>query len=101
MTPTSPTAWTMPTMPPPPVRRREIAVGLAFFLGGWGIHKFYLGMPGWGIVYALFCWTFIPAIAATCDVVNYLLLTETAFNRRFNPEWVRPASAFGDPFPTW
>ena len=24
-----------------------------FFLGGFGAHKFYLGRPGWGIVYAL------------------------------------------------
>jgi TM2 domain-containing membrane protein YozV len=24
-----------------------------FFLGGLGAHKFYLGRPGWGILYAL------------------------------------------------
>jgi TM2 domain-containing membrane protein YozV len=36
---------------------------LAFFFGVFGIHKFYLGQTGWGIVYAIFFWTGIPAIA--------------------------------------
>jgi TM2 domain-containing membrane protein YozV len=40
------------------------AVGalLAFFLGGFGIHKFYLGENGLGILYLLFSWTGIPWI---------------------------------------
>lgn len=40
------------------------AVLLALLLGGIGIHKFYLGQTGKGIVYLLFSWTFIPAILA-------------------------------------
>lgn len=40
------------------------AVLLALFLGGLGIHKFYLGQTGMGIVYLLFCWTYIPSIIA-------------------------------------
>jgi len=44
--------------------KSEVAgVLLAFFFGVFGIHKFYLGQTGWGIVYALFFWTGIPAIA--------------------------------------
>lgn len=35
---------------------------LAIFLGGLGAHKFYSGKTGMGIVYLIFCWTFIPAI---------------------------------------
>ena len=38
------------------------AVLLALFLGGLGIHKFYMGKPGLGVLYLLFCWTSIPAI---------------------------------------
>jgi len=40
------------------------AVLLALFLGGLGIHKFYLGQTGMGVVYIIFCWTYIPAIIA-------------------------------------
>ena len=35
---------------------------LAFFLGGIGVHKFYAGKIGTGILYILFCWTFIPSM---------------------------------------
>jgi TM2 domain-containing membrane protein YozV len=46
--------------------RKSPAVGvlLAFFLGGLGAHRFYMGQVGLGIVYAIFCWTFIPAIVS-------------------------------------
>lgn len=37
---------------------------LAFFLGGIGIHKFYAGKIGSGILYIMFCWTFVPAVIA-------------------------------------
>lgn len=42
---------------------------LALFLGGLGIHKFYAGKTGAGVAYLLFCWTFIPAIAACIDLI--------------------------------
>lgn len=42
---------------------------LAFFLGGIGIHKFYAGRIGAGIVYILFCWTYIPAIIAFIEFI--------------------------------
>ena len=45
-------------------RSPGLALGLCFFLGGIGAHEFYLGNSGTGVVYLLFCWTFIPAIIA-------------------------------------
>lgn len=45
-------------------KNNTTAVLLALFLGGLGIHKFYLGQSGMGILYLLFCWTYIPAIVA-------------------------------------
>lgn len=35
---------------------------LAIFLGGFGIHKFYGGKIVMGVIYIVFCWTFIPSI---------------------------------------
>jgi len=44
------------------VRRDEVVgVMLALFLGCFGIHHFYLGRVGLGILYCLFSWTGIPA----------------------------------------
>ena len=42
---------------------------LAFFLGGIGVHKFYAGKIGTGILFILFCWTFIPSFIALIDFI--------------------------------
>lgn len=42
---------------------------LTFFLGGIGIHKFYAGKIGMGILYLLFCWTGIPAFIALIEFI--------------------------------
>lgn len=42
---------------------------LALFLGGIGAHKFYCGRTGTGILYLLFCWTFIPAFVAFIEFI--------------------------------
>jgi TM2 domain-containing membrane protein YozV len=43
------------------VRRDEVVgILLALFLGGFGIHHFYLRRTGLGILYACFCWSPIP-----------------------------------------
>ena len=34
----------------------------AVLLGGLGLHRFYLGEIGWGILYLVFCWTGIPTL---------------------------------------
>lgn len=39
-----------------------VYVILAILLGGVGVHKFYVGKWGMGILYLLFCWSGIPAI---------------------------------------
>ena len=64
-------------------KSKGTAALLAFLLGGLGIHKFYLDQVFWGILYLLFCWTFIPAIISLFEVVILLLMDKSEFNRRF------------------
>ena len=48
---------------------------LALFVGGIGIHKFYAGKIGMGILYVLFCWTGIPALIAFIEFIIGLCKT--------------------------
>lgn len=67
-----------------PQRKSRIAAALfAFFLGGFGIHKFYLGQTGLGILYLLFCWTFIPAMVAFVEFVLLLVMSDEKFNEKY------------------
>ncbi len=54
---------------------------LAFLLGGIGAHNFYAGKIGLGILYLLFFWTFIPAIAAFIQAIVALCKTSDAYGR--------------------
>ena len=64
-------------------KSKGVAVLLALFLGGFGIHKFYLNQIFWGILYLVFCWTFIPAIISLFEVIILLFTSESEFNKRF------------------
>lgn len=64
-------------------KSRLVAALLAFFLGGIGVHKFYLGQTGWGIIYFLFCWTFIPMLVSWIEGTLYLLSTQRAFALKY------------------
>lgn len=52
------------------VVNKLVYILLAFFLGGLGVHKFYAKQSSTGIMYLLFCWTFIPAILAFVDAIS-------------------------------
>lgn len=64
-------------------KNKAVAALLAILLGGLGAHKFYLGRPGMGIVYLLFCWTFIPALVSPFEGIWYLVMSEHAFAKKF------------------
>ena len=64
-------------------RNRIVAAILAFVLGGFGIHKFYLGRTSSGILYLLFFWTLIPAIIAFVDFVVLLTMSDQAFDQTY------------------
>ena len=67
-----------------PAGKSKVTAGLlAIFLGGFGIHKFYLGHPGQGILYLLFCWMFIPAIVGFIEGIIYLSMSDQAFAEKY------------------
>jgi len=63
---------------------RTTAILLAFFLGGVGGHKFYLGQVGLGILYLFFFWTFIPAFVAFIELIVLLTQSDEKFDRQYN-----------------
>lgn len=67
-----------------PTKSKIVAALLAFFLGGLGIHKFYLGRTGSGVAYLLFCWTGIPAFIAFFDFIILLCTSEENFCRKYH-----------------
>jgi hypothetical protein len=64
-------------------KNKLVAALLAIFLGGFGIHKFYLGKIGQGVLYLLFCWTFIPALIGFIEGIIYLATSDQDFERKY------------------
>lgn len=64
-------------------RSRIVAAVLALFFGLFGIHKFYLGRKGAGLLYLIFFWTFIPGLLGLIDAIVLLLATDRDFHARY------------------
>lgn len=49
------------------------------FLGSFGAHKFYMGSWGWGVVYLVTSWLYIPFFVAMIEWVRYVLMSDDEF----------------------
>lgn len=77
----APTSLGMQTTPS---GKSKLAAALfAILLGGLGVHKFYLGRVGWGVLYIVFFWTFIPAILGLIEGIIYLTMSDEAFAAKY------------------
>lgn len=65
------------------MKSKVTAAILAFFLGGLGVHKFYLNQSGMGLLYLLFCWTGIPMFIALVEGIVYLITDDQTFQRKY------------------
>ena len=65
-------------------KSKTVAAILAILLGGLGIHKFYLRQIGWGIVYLVFCWSYVPAIIGFIEGIILLTMSEEDFDYKYN-----------------
>lgn len=66
-----------------PNRKDRVAAAIfAILFGGFGVHKFYLGNVGMGILYLILCWTFIPGLIGFVEGIIYLTETDEEFNQK-------------------
>lgn len=68
-------------------RNKYVAAVLAFFLGVFGIHRFYLGRIGSGIAMLVVTMTlvgmFVTGLWAFIDMVRYLIMSDSEFAHRY------------------
>lgn len=82
-------AGTAPARRQPPAndRNKYVAAALAFFLGTLGIHRFYLGRNGTGVLMIVISATIIGLIVtgiwAFIDAVRYLVMSDAEFDHRY------------------
>lgn len=67
-------------------KSKGIALLLCFFLGGFGIHQFYLGNTVQGVFYLLFSWTCIPALISIVDFIIILCMSEVYFHQKYDKD---------------
>ena len=73
----------------------------ALFLGWIGIHRFYLGHVGTGLIYLIFCWTLIPGIIALFEFFYFFSMDEDNFDRKYNKKRSRQNKRKPDPKPDY
>lgn len=65
------------------MKSRTTAALLAFFLGGFGIHRMYLGQVGRGVLMLIFAWTLIPSFIALIDFITFLIMSDEQFKAKY------------------
>lgn len=68
------------------MKNKSTAAILAFFLGGIGVHRFYLNQNGLGFLYLIFCWTLVPSVIALVDFIIFITMSEGDFNKKYNTD---------------
>jgi TM2 domain-containing membrane protein YozV len=64
-------------------KNKWLAIIFAFFLGGFGAHKFYLGKYAQGFIYLILFWTLIPSVIAFIEMLVYLFTPQETFSVRY------------------
>ncbi|MBX2816977.1 MAG: NINE protein [Saprospiraceae bacterium] len=66
------------------MKNKNTSAILAFLLGVFGIHRFYLGQVGLGILYVLLSMTTISVILGILDGIIFLTMDDDVFDAKYN-----------------
>ncbi len=66
------------------MKDKNIAGILALFLGGFGVHRFYLGQTGLGVFYLIFCWFPLMWIIGLVDAIVFFAMDKENFDIKYN-----------------
>lgn len=65
-------------------KQKGLALVLCAFLGFLGVHRFYLGNTGQGVLYLLISWTGLSLLFSIIDLITIGCMPIEEFNRKFN-----------------
>lgn len=65
------------------IKNKIILSLLAIFLGSVGAHKFYRGKTFQGVLYVMFCWSFLPAFIGFCEGMRYLFMPVDHYYKKY------------------
>jgi len=72
-------------------RSKATAAALAFLFGGIGLHKFYLGSWGWGLVYiAILLVSGLSVLLGIAEGIHFVTMEAEEFGRRYNRRRLAP-----------
>ena len=72
-------------------RNNHIECGVvAILLGTLGLHKFYNGKYGRGMLYVLFCWTGIPTVVGFLEGAHYIIESQEEYEEELKPKPKKP-----------
>ena len=73
------------------MKDKNVAALFALFFGIFGIHRFYLGQVGRGILYLMFFWFFgITAIIGLIDAIIFFSMDNDEFDYKYNRNYLNP-----------
>lgn len=71
------------------MKDKNIAGILALFLGGFGVHRFYLGQTGLGVFYLIFCWFPLMWIIGLVDAIVFFAMDKENFDIKYNKHFYK------------
>lgn len=70
------------------MKDKNVAGILALFLGGFGVHRFYLGQVGLGFFYLIFFWFPLMWIISLIDAIVFFSTDKDNFDTKYNKKFI-------------